>query len=442
MMIGYEMETVRRRLKYVIRVVDGDISIAEAARDAGVAWKTMSFWVQRFRRYGAAGLQNRSRGSVDPVDDETRERIISLKRENRSRSCRKIRDLLEAHHGTRVHRQTIWRVLRDAGENEREKQSFKVYRDFERTRPNSLWQVDFMDAIILEGLGLVYLLVFVDDYSRRIVGARFVDRRTEQYILELLWDSILIHGLPSQIYSDQGSQFKSHQGKGFTRFETACKSLGIGTVFASRYYPEGKGKIERLFGFVQSDFLPEHRFLDLCDMNEKFNDWVKWYNEKHEHSSLGGKPPNSRYRNFKPRMPEGDLFEIFSEHDSRMVRRNGTISFRGRIYPVDPTYVSKKVEIFAFGDYLRICDHSQLIEEYDTRIDYKETMMRRSHTRIVFDDGKIRFQKKLYHIGEEYAGRKVKIVIIRDQLRVFLNSRNVFTFKMGEEGENIPRRDR
>lgn len=428
----YDLDYVQNRLKYVLLVRDNQMTISEASRKAGVTWKTMKSWIRRYNKSGVNGLVNKPRGGLNPVSEDVKKLIVDLKVENRSRSARKIRDLLQERYEASVHRQTVWSVLKAAGEHKRVKQKFKVYHDFERSKPNSLWQVDFMDGIIIEDVGLVYLLVFIDDHSRKIVGGRFFKEMTSQHVLETLWMAITKYGMPSQIYSDQGKQFKSHLGKGFTRFEKICKRLGIGTIFASVRYPEGKGKIERLFGFIQDDFLPEYRFKDLEDINQKFDGWNVWYDEKHEHSSLNGHSPNSRYKNFSPRMPEGDLFTIFAEHLTRKVRKNATISVKGMIYPVDPRYVHKKVNVLIFGNKLRVYSESELLDEYDSRVDYHEKMLRRVHTRVVKKDGRIKFQNKKYHIGLEFVGRRVDVVIIRDQLRVFLGSTHLQIFKLND----------
>jgi len=102
-------------------------------------------------------------------------------------------------------------VFKAVGEHKRVKQKFKVYHDFERSKPNSLWQVDFMDGINIEDVDLVYLLVFIDDHSRKIVGGRFFKDMTIQHVLETLWMAIIKYGMPSQIYSDQDYQFISLQ---------------------------------------------------------------------------------------------------------------------------------------------------------------------------------------------------------------------------------------
>ena len=59
------------------------------------------------------------------------------------------------------------------------------------------------------------------------------------------------YGCPLAIYADQGSVYRADQ------LDTACATLGIQRILARPYSPEAKGKIERFFGFVRSDFLPE-----------------------------------------------------------------------------------------------------------------------------------------------------------------------------------------
>lgn len=58
----YDKEAVQIRLKYVLQVIDNDISIADAARNANVAWRTMKRWVTWFEIEGVSGLQNKPRG--------------------------------------------------------------------------------------------------------------------------------------------------------------------------------------------------------------------------------------------------------------------------------------------------------------------------------------------------------------------------------------------
>lgn len=182
----YDNEVVQYRLKYVLEVKQGDKTISQAARDAQVDWKKMKTWVSRFDDEGIKGLLNKPRGNCKPVPDEIMVKIVYIKRENPHRSARRVRDLLRKNMDISLHRQTVWRTLKKAGENKRAKKKVKVFRDFESFHPNSLWQVDYMDAIVVEGIGLVFLVLFVDDPSRKIVGARFVENRAAIHVLDVL----------------------------------------------------------------------------------------------------------------------------------------------------------------------------------------------------------------------------------------------------------------
>lgn len=146
----------------------------------------MKHGITRFEEEGIKGLLNKPRGQPKPVSDDVEDKIIVLKRENPHRSTRRIRDLLRNNEDISLHRQTIRRTLKKVGENKRARKQMKVFRDFERIHPNSLWQVDYMDAIVVEGIDLVYLILFVDDYSRKIIGEQFVENRSAFHVLELL----------------------------------------------------------------------------------------------------------------------------------------------------------------------------------------------------------------------------------------------------------------
>lgn len=131
-------------------------------------------------------------------------------------------------------------------------------------------------------------------------------------------------------------------------------------------------------------------------------------------------------------MPEVDMFEIFSEHFTRKVRKNATISFKGKIYPINPKYIKENVIVKAFGNCVKIYSQTEFLGEFDARIDFREKMLKRVFTRTVKKDGTMKFQRIYYHIGKEHIGKKVEIMVIRDQLRAFLSSNRMIIFKLGE----------
>jgi len=79
---------------------------------------------------------------------------------------------------------------------------------------------------------------------------------------------------------------------------------------------------------------------------------------------------------------------------------------------------------------------------YDTRINYHERMLRGVYIRIVKRDGTIKFRNVRYPVGKELIGHRVEILVIRDQLRAFLDSNKLLIFKLGESDAVIVKMDR
>jgi hypothetical protein len=116
------------------------------------------------------------------------------------------------------------------------------------------------------------------------------------------------------------------------------------------------------------------------------------------------------------------------------VRKNATVSFKRNVYPVPPRFIGGYVELRVFDGRVRIFREGMLLGSYDSGIDYREKMLRRVHKRVVRKDGGLKFQKELYFIGRDYAGKKVEVIKVRDQIRVFMEGNKQIIFNTsGEE---------
>ena len=150
--------------------------------------------------------------------------------------------------------------------------------------------------------------------------------------------AILRYGRPVAVYVDQGSVYKAHQ------FNTICACLGIQRILGTPYYPEGRGKIERFFQFVQSDFLPElaHSSVSsLRQLNQSLLAWVEVVYHPKLHSETG-QAPLERLRQdtaptTRPVDPE-ELRQAFLHRDQRKVTKTATFSFHNNRFRV-PDYL-------------------------------------------------------------------------------------------------------
>ena len=425
----FEDEKVLARLRFVLPIKAGELTYSEASKRTKLSRTAIKDYVKRYDLEGAEGLRNKPRGKSQPVTAEAETTILELKRERRHRSNRKIRDILLGK-GIDYHRQTIWRVLARHGENRRELRPLKPDKNFEYPEPNDAWQIDIMDGIIVKGVGLVYLHSLLDDHSRYLPGSRWFTNKTARRMLEVLKEAFERNGLPKHIIADRGTQFKSNLGPGLTQFEKILGRLGINGIFTSVGNAKAKGKKERFYRFVQEDFLQEYNFESLDDLNMKWMVWTKWYHDEHKHSGIDGCTPGERYAGVRKRFSPFPLEDVFATIVERKVRTNASVSYRRNIYIVDPALIDRKVELRAFENQVRIFYRGILQGTYDARINYKDRLLRQIHMRIVRKDGTVRFRGKRYFVGIRYYRRRLELMKKGREVHIFLSATKEKVFKV------------
>jgi hypothetical protein len=150
--------------------------------------------------------------------------------------------------------------------------------------------------------------------------------------------AILRYGRPLALYVDQAKVYTSQH------LDTLCATLGMQRILGTPYYPEGRGKIERFFQFVQSDFLPElphSSVTTLPQLNESLLAWLEVVYHPKLHSETG-QAPLERFRQDPARTTRSvdpqQLRQAFLHRDQRKVTKTATFSFRGNRYRV-PAYL-------------------------------------------------------------------------------------------------------
>jgi putative transposase len=162
---------------------------------------------------------------------------------------------------------TVYRFLDNHGLMKMTQSSPEDRRKFEAELPNDLWQSDCMHGPMVEHEGKrrkTYLIAFIDDHSRLVPHAEFFFSESLDSFLKALKQALSTRGLPRKLYTDNGPAFRSHH------LEHITASLGIALIHARPYKPQGKGKIERFFRTVRSDFLTGFRG-DTLDVPPRWN---------------------------------------------------------------------------------------------------------------------------------------------------------------------------
>ena len=164
-----------------------------------------------------------------------------------------------------------------------------LLRNLEITRPNQVWSLDI--TYIPMQRGFMYLVAIMDVYSRYILGWSLSNTMEAQWVVDLVRTTVLRHGKPEIINSDQGSQFTSDE------YVSYVKSLE--TV---RISMDGKGRaidnvyIERFWGTIKYDKLYLLELKTGHDVWQACDEFIGYYNYKRGHSSLDDKTPEYVYK--------------------------------------------------------------------------------------------------------------------------------------------------
>lgn len=132
------------------------------------------------------------------------------------------------------------------------------------------------------------LHIAVDDALGQIVGAYFDEQETLNGYYHVLHQVLSNHGIPYQFFTDNRTVFeykKKHETSvekdTFTQFGYACKQLGIDIRTSS--VAQAKGRVERMFGTLQSRLPVELRLANVTSIqqaNQFLITYIKKFNKQ------------------------------------------------------------------------------------------------------------------------------------------------------------------
>jgi putative transposase len=355
-----------------------------------VSVPTLARWERRYRQSGFEGLKptpRRDQGQPRTISSETLDRAEALKREQPLRSARSIvtilaMDTIQPVPEESIAPRTLRRQLAQRGATSAQllgEQRPKPYRRFERSHFGDLWQGDAMHGPKLPNPANpdkqrpVFLFAFLDDHTRLVPHAQFYWNEQLPRMEDCFKRAILRYGCPLAIYVDQAKVYTAKQ------FDTICATLGIQRILGTPYYPEGRGKIERFFQFVQSDFLPElatSSVANLALLNESLLAWLEVVYHRKVHSETGQAPLERHRQDDAPAthsVDPSELRQAFFHRDQRKVTKTATFSFQGNRYRVadylrgqtvelryDPFDLSR-IEVWFHNTFLQLAEPDRIV---------------------------------------------------------------------------------
>lgn len=273
----------------------------------GMSKNTLYSWKLKFQKEGPAGLDDKSKGTRTKgrIPDIVRRTILMLKDDHPDWGCQRISDMLTRTQGMSACATTVGKVLHEEGyelsEEPTEPHPDKVRR-FERASPNQMWQTDLFTFVLKRQNRRVYLVAFMDDHSRFIVGYGLHASQSATLVIEVLRAGITSYQSPQEVLSDNGAQYITWRGTSAFAKELQCR--GIKHIVSSPRHPQTLGKIERFWGTLWKECLKSAIFIDMADAQARIGHFIDYYNFRRPHGGLDGLVPADRFFNLAPQVKD------------------------------------------------------------------------------------------------------------------------------------------
>lgn len=338
---------LEKRQEILLGFLAGEISKQQAANLLGCTERTIRNYKHAYRRYGKEGLCDHRHSNYHKLTKEQKGAVIQLKKKDRWRSGRNVRDKLKLP----VSRKTINNIFQQEGLARENLKRVKAIQRFEAEHPNDLWQTDIMGKIDFSNIGILYLIATLDDHSRFVPAGKWYKTQGKIHVFQIWYESLSKFGLPKAMLQDEGSQYKARTRFGTADYEWYAKAVGIKLIWAKS--AQCKGKIERFWGFVQDDFVPEViKARNVEEVNGKWKIWLARYNYVFKSEYFGNVTRISKYKPSERRLSQIELQTLLTVEERRKVSRESTISLYGKRYLIPPGYIGCRIWIKIKGNKL------------------------------------------------------------------------------------------
>jgi transposase InsO family protein len=285
----------------IVQARQSGLTLDEVKSLYGVSGTAISDWTVRYEKGGIAGLETQLTGGAaharSPKVEAAEQLVDAIKSADSDAGVGKVQGELSRHGFLSLARETVRRLLRGKGHGpilgrSRRKNKPAKVRHFERALPNELWQTDIM-SFMIKGQYRVYVIGFLDDHSRFIVGWGLYRFQTAANVQEVFRAAIEKHGMPKEVLSDNGRQYYSWRGK--SQFSEMLQKLGIRHIRSRPYHPQTCGKIESFWRNVIQECLAKTLLGSFEEAKEKLGEYVEYYNFKRPHQGIENVTPSDRF---------------------------------------------------------------------------------------------------------------------------------------------------
>jgi len=305
------------RVLFIADYVRELYSFSELCARYGVSRKTGYKWIERYRREGAQGLEERSRRPTNQpaqLPYALQQAIIALRGSRRTElGPKKIQARLRERYPDQEvpSRTTIYNVLKRAGLitprrlRRRVAPSRGVVNGIQAA--NALWSADFKGQFLTGDKRWCYPLTVMDHSSRYLLGCRVLPG-TRTIETRAVFERLFRHyGLPERLRTDNGVPFASLGTAGLSRLSIWWIRLGIVPERIEPGRPQQNGRHERMHRTLKRA-AAQPPAPNAAAQQRRFDVFRRHYNTERPHEALAQRTPANSYtpspRPYPKRLPE------------------------------------------------------------------------------------------------------------------------------------------
>lgn len=326
---------VMLREEFVKLALKKSSNISELCRRFNISRSVGYDWLNRYKKYGLAGLEDKSRkpsSCPHKTDQATVNTILAIKEEHPFWGAKKIAVIAKRQGGIEVPSiTTINKILKDHDLVEPRVKTGKLTERFEHKYPNVLWQMDFKGHFgYFEGR--CHPLTIIDDHSRYSIALEPCRDQKRYTVQNHLISCFQRFGIPKRINVDNGTPWGAmYECARYTSLSVWLIKLGIVVSYSQPGRPQTNGKDERFHRTLKQEIIRPNYFYSLDEIKRAMSAWQDQYNYIRPHEAIGMAVPADRYQ-MSPR-PYVAVIEPYEYANDLIIRRTsvrGRISYEGR----------------------------------------------------------------------------------------------------------------
>ena len=352
-----------KKLEVINKANAGFTTVKEASEKLGISERQVQRLKKAVKEKGAAELvhKNTGRKPAHALTDAKQATIMQIRNMAgySASNFKHFQELLDVNHDIQISYSALSRLMaKNSIESPKKRRRYKVHR--RRKRREQMGSLIQVDGSLYDWLGTGKLYTLhggIDDATGQIVGLYLCKNECMNGYHEMMRRMIEVYGIPEAVYADKHTIFRSpnvDKAKAAdapkdmqineTQFGRAMSELSI-KIIAARS-PQAKGRIERLWGTLQSR-LPVELAIRSITEPDAANQFLKTY--IFSLNSEFALEPKDYDNAFLPLEEGVNLDHILCIKETRALDNGHVFSYKGKLFRINDApftdYIPPKAKV-------------------------------------------------------------------------------------------------